>query len=161
MALASGAVEIRASLRDGAPMPDILHRVGIAATPAKVYRALATVEGVRRWWVTEAKGDAGVGGEINFGFCTMKVVESRPGRVVRWRCVRGPAEWIGTEVRFRLVRKEGQTYVIFAHSKWKKPVEFMHHCSTKWATFLLSLRDWVERGEGRPAPYDLKIHVAD
>jgi hypothetical protein len=33
--------------------------------------------------------------------------------------------------------------------------------STKWAVFLLSLRDWLERGEGRPDPYDVKIHVGD
>jgi hypothetical protein len=36
-------------------------------------------------------------------------------------------------------------------------VEFMGHCSTKWATFLLSLRDLVETGQGKPAPHDLKI----
>jgi len=35
----------------------------------------------------------------------------------------------------------------------------MHHCSTKWATFLLSLKDYVERGEGRPEPRDTKIAV--
>ena len=33
----------------------------------------------------------------------------------------------------------------------------MAHCSTKWATFLLSLRDLVETGKGKPAPADLKI----
>jgi hypothetical protein len=27
----------------------------------------------------------------------------------------------------------------------------------KWSTFLLSLRDLVEHGRGRPAPGDLKI----
>jgi hypothetical protein len=27
----------------------------------------------------------------------------------------------------------------------------------KWAVFLLSLRDLVERGKGKPAPEDLKI----
>jgi hypothetical protein len=37
----------------------------------------------------------------------------------------------------------------------------MHHCSTKWATFLLSLRDDLESGKGRPAPRDVKIHVGD
>ena len=40
-------------------------------------------------------------------------------------------------------------------------VEFMHHCSTKWATFLWSLLDALEQGENRPAPHDLKIHVGD
>ena len=41
------------------------------------------------------------------------------------------------------------------------PVEFMHHCSTKWAVFLLGLRNWVERGEGRPHPQDVKNHPGD
>jgi hypothetical protein len=27
----------------------------------------------------------------------------------------------------------------------------------KWATFLLSLRDYVETGKGKPSPHDLKI----
>jgi hypothetical protein len=30
---------------------------------------------------------------------------------------------------------------VLKHANWKEPVEFMHHCGTKWATFLLSLRD--------------------
>jgi len=25
----------------------------------------------------------------------------------------------------------------------------------------LSLKDWLEREEGRPSPYDVKIHVGD
>jgi hypothetical protein len=49
--------------------------------------------------------------------------------------------------------------LLFTHAKWKEPVEFMHHCSTKWATFLLSLRDLLEKSEGRPLPRDLKIDV--
>lgn len=91
----------------------------------------------------------------------MKVVESRPNERVKWHCIGGPAEWIGTEVTFQLQAKQGQTFVLFTHSNWKEPVEFMHHCSTKWATFLLSLKSWLERGEGRPFPYDVKIHVGD
>jgi hypothetical protein len=35
---------------------------------------------------------------------------------------------------------------VFKHANWKEPVEFMHHCSTKWATFLLNLRDLGGRG---------------
>jgi hypothetical protein len=76
-------------------------------------------------------------------------------------CLEGPQEWVYTEVTFRLEWKEGQTFVVFAHTDWKEPVEFMHHCSTKWATFLLSLREFVERGAGHPAPRDVKIHVGD
>ncbi len=142
-------------------MPDILHRVGIVASPQKVYAALATIDGLRHWCIVDTAGDAGKGGVIDFGFCAMGVVASEPERIVRWKCTRGPDEWVGTEVIFELKWLNAQTFVVFTHAGWKEPVEFMHHCSTKWATFLLSLKDWLERSEGRPYPYDVKIHVGD
>lgn len=142
-------------------MPDILHRVGINSRPEKVFEALSTVAGLAHWWTTETAGEAKPGGIIHFGFCDMKVVELKPPELVKWKCVRGPQEWVDTEVSFQLKFKEDQTFVLFKHADWREPVEFMHHCSTKWATFLLSLRNWVERADGRPAPYDLKIHVGD
>jgi uncharacterized protein YndB with AHSA1/START domain len=142
-------------------MPDILHRVGINTTPEIVFNALSTIEGLRHWWTIETTGAAKKEGLINFGFCDMKVIEFNPDEFIKWKCVRGPEEWINTEVNFNLEYKKDQTFVIFKHTGWKEPVEFMHHCSTKWATFLLSLKDWLERAEGRPAPYDVKIHVGD
>jgi uncharacterized protein YndB with AHSA1/START domain len=142
-------------------MPDILHRVGINVPAGRVFEALSTVEGLRHWWTTETSGNPQQGGMIDFGFCAMRVLESRTGELVQWECVRGPEDWIGTEVSFQLIPKDHQTFVLFKHAHWKEPVEFMHHCSTKWATFLLSLRDWLERNEGRPVPYDVKIHVGD
>jgi uncharacterized protein YndB with AHSA1/START domain len=142
-------------------MSDILHRVGIDAKPDKVFAALTTIEGLRGWWVSTTTGNAAKGGTINFGFCDMQVIAADPGKLVHWRCTRGPDEWLNTEVTFRLDWKEDQTFVLFKHANWKEPVEFMHHCSTKWATFLLSLRDSVETADGHPVPHDLKIHVGD
>jgi uncharacterized protein YndB with AHSA1/START domain len=142
-------------------MPDILHRIGIDAPPERVFEALTTIPGLRGWWISEATGDASAGGTIDFGFCKMRVIDAEPDELVRWHCLEGPPEWVYTEVTFRLEWKDGQTFVLFTHSDWNEPVEFMHHCSTKWATFLLSLRDQVERQAGRPAPHDLKIHVGD
>jgi uncharacterized protein YndB with AHSA1/START domain len=142
-------------------MPDILHRVGANARPDSVFKALTSIDGLRGWWVSEATGNPSAGGTIDFGFCQMEVIEAVPGKLVRWRCIQGPTEWVGTEVEFALTWKDDQTFIVFKHANWKEPVEFMHHCSTKWATFLLSLRDVVERGHGAPAPHDLKIHVGD
>ncbi len=142
-------------------MADIRHRVGIKAAPGKVYKAISTIEGLRHWWVSETAGESKQGGVILFGFTDMKVVALRRNKLVKWKCVRGPKEWVGTDITFELKYKDNQTFVIFTHANWKKPVEFMHHCSTKWATFLLSMKDWLERSEGRPVPYDVKIHVGD
>ena len=49
------------------------------------------------------------------------------------------------------------TIVLFGHRNWREPVEFMAHCSMKWAVFMLSLRELVETGRGRPSPNDVKI----
>jgi uncharacterized protein YndB with AHSA1/START domain len=148
-------------------MADIIHRVGIEAPAAKVYDALATVEGVAGWWTREANGDSRVGGRTSFPFYSptgehlgtfgMKVLELTPGEKVRWRVEEGPEEWIGTDIEFNLSQADGQTIVLFGHRNWREPVEFMAHCSMKWATFLLSLRELVETGKGRPSPDDLKI----
>jgi uncharacterized protein YndB with AHSA1/START domain len=142
-------------------MPDILHRVGVDSSADKVFAALCTIDGLSHWWIKDTSGDPQPGGIINFGFCDMKVIESRPDELVRWKCVRGPEEWLDTELTFRLKPEGDQTFVLFTHADWKEAVDFMHHCSTKWATFLLSLKDWLERNQGRPVPDDVKIHVGD
>lgn len=148
-------------------MPDIIHRVGIKSTPARVYKALSTIEGLSRWWTKDTRGDPVPGGTIVFRFSEasgeeiggfdMKVLELVPKRSVRWRVAAGPDEWINTEIQFSLSKAGDYTVVLFAHRNWRKEVEFMAHCSTKWATFLLSLRDAIESGKGRPSPNDLKI----
>ena len=76
---------------------------------------------------------------------------------VLWQVVEGPAEWIGTKISFELKQENGFAIVLFKHQDWKEPVEFMHHCSTKWAIFLMSLKSLLETGKGAPDPEDTKI----
>jgi uncharacterized protein YndB with AHSA1/START domain len=143
-------------------MVDILHRVGITSTsPDGVYAALTTLEGLSGWWARDTTGQTDVGGVIAFRFVAggfdMKVVELVPGKRVLWEVVEGPAEWIGTNVSFDLRQEGDYTIVLFEHRGWAEPVEFMSHCSTKWATFLLSLKQLLETGEGAPDPVDVRI----
>ena len=50
-------------------MPDILHKVGIKSPSMNdVYTALATVEGLSRWWTSDTRGDSKVGSVIQFRF---------------------------------------------------------------------------------------------
>ncbi|HEY1308588.1 MAG TPA: hypothetical protein VGF24_33815 [Vicinamibacterales bacterium] len=64
---------------------------------------------------------------------------------------------MGTDIDFSLSQQGDYTVVLFGHRNWREAVEFMAHCSMKWATFMLSLRELVETGKSRPAPVDLKI----
>jgi uncharacterized protein YndB with AHSA1/START domain len=147
-------------------MVDILHRVGIKAPVDEVYQALATRDGLAGWWTTDTQGESKIGGTIKFLFSVggrvlggfdMKVLELKPGRHVLWQVVDGPAEWIGTKVIFELKQEGDYSIVLFKHQGWKEPVEFMHHCSTKWAIFLMSLKSLVETGKGKPSPDDVQI----
>ena len=143
-------------------MPDILHKIDIKASPDETYRALTTLEGLAGWWTKTTQGNSNTGGTIEFRFGAnggfdMKVLELEPGRRVLWQVVGGPEEWIGTKVHFDLRRDGDYTAVLFKHQGWKEPVEFMHHCSTKWATFLLSMKSLLESGRGAPYPNDLHI----
>ena len=144
-------------------MPDILHRIGVEHTsPERVYDALTTLDGLAGWWTEDTTGQTNRGDVIKFRFgppggFDMSVSKLDPGRLVRWEVVDGPAEWIGTFVQFDL-RQEGDfSIVLFRHEGWSEPVEFMYHCSTKWATFLMSLKQLVETGQGAPAPRDVQI----
>ena len=143
-------------------MPDILHKVGIKSTSLdSVYNALATIDGLSSWWTTTTRGESKVGGELQFRFgdggFDMKVLELEPGKRVLWQVVDGPEEWIGTKISFDLSQNGDWTVVLFKHRGWKAPVEFMHHCSTKWAVFLLSLKSLQETGKGEPWPNEIKL----
>jgi uncharacterized protein YndB with AHSA1/START domain len=147
-------------------MVDILHRVGIRSSVDKVYAALTTRDGLAGWWTANTQGESKVGGILKFRFSAdgreiggfdMKVLELQPPGRVRWEVIDGPAEWIGTSIDFELRQNGEYAIVVFKHQGWNEPIEFMHHCSTKWAVFLISLKSLVETGKGSPSPDDVRI----
>ncbi|CAG5016865.1 hypothetical protein DYBT9275_05653 [Dyadobacter sp. CECT 9275] len=144
-------------------MADILHRVGIqTASIEKVYQALTTRDGLAGWWTTNTSGEGDQTGNIiafrfGAGGFDMRVTELREPAYVRWEVSDGPEEWIGTSISFELRQEDDFIILLFKHMNWQEPVEFMHHCSTKWAVFLMSLKSLIETGKGSPDPDDVKI----
>lgn len=148
-------------------MVDIIHRVGIKAPVAKVYAAVASIEGVAGWWTRETRGASQLGGTIETTFSTltgetigeikMEVMALVQDKQVHWRFISGPEEWHGTDAIFDLTQDGDYTIVLFSHKHWREAVEFMAHCSTKWGTFMISLKALVETGQGKPSPNDVKI----
>jgi hypothetical protein len=121
---------------------------------------------VASWWVSDTEGDVDTDGVVvrfRFGGAPapggfdIKVLETTPGELVLWKVVQGPDEWVGTHIRFDLKVEDDFTIVLFGHLDWKEPKEFMSHCSMKWATFLMSLKQLVETGTGAPSPRDVQI----
>ena len=134
-------------------MEMIRHGVGIEAPRAEVLAKLTTIDGLASWWTHDTTGDPRLGGELEFGFgpegrLVMEVVEATDRRVA-WRCTVGPDEWVGELFTFDLEQRGDETVLLFTHS-WREPVEFMFHCSTKWAYFLLGMQASLEGGKATP-----------
>lgn len=138
---------------------DIRHRVAAkGCTPAQAYAALTTPEGLSGWWMEGTGGDTAVGGVIEFPTgLDMSVQEGRPGSYLRWEPVKAPDEWLGTSIEFELEQDGDWTVVLFTHAGWREPSRFMHHCSLRWATYLLSLKKLLETGDGDPYPREIEV----
>ncbi len=144
-------------------MANICLTFGTKASHEKLIDALTTVKGLAAWWTEGTSGDAVKGGEVAFRFgdnggFDMRVDECDENGVL-WEVVGGPDEWVGTQIEFKIIREDEHNQVMFRHIGWADEGPFFHHCSMKWATFMLSLKNYVEMGSGRPFPNDLKIEA--
>ncbi len=143
-------------------MEAIRHRIGAEAPIETVYDAVATRDGLASWWTRDVRGESRVGGQLAFWFggdqpgAVMDVVELAPNRVA-WHCAEGPAEWLDTTVTFDLEETDGETVILFTHAGWREGVPFMHHCSMRWAYFLIGLHAQLNGGRPTPWPEDDKI----
>lgn len=147
-------------------MFNITLRPGIRTTTAELYQALTTDEGLSSWWTRDTRAAGPVGSLIQFWFndtCVeFEVAELVPNHRVRWKHHGTmPEDWMGTEIVFDIEEAGEQVYVNFAHNNWKEQGHFMSHCSLKWGVFMLSLKDALETGKGRPFPDDIWIDHAE
>ena len=148
-------------------MPDICHKVGIQVSKEQIFQAITTQSGLANWWTKDTKAEKAVlGGKIQFSFVKrldkefdveVEIIELKPNQRVQWRVIQGPQEWLRTEIRFEINPQEKENILHFTHSKWSNPTDFMAQCNTKWAIFLLSLKEFLETGKGRPFPDDIRI----
>jgi uncharacterized protein YndB with AHSA1/START domain len=145
-------------------MATIYHQVGIKAPLSDVYRAIATTEGVTGWW-TQTNGIPETSGKLEFSFdghiVSACVTANTPEKYIEWTVGGDAGEWLDTRICFDLEEKPVQVMVNFQHTDWKQATPFLAHCSTKWGVFMLSLKDYLETGTGKPFPHDIHINHTD
>jgi len=134
----------------------MLHQIDIQASPAKVYDALTTADGLRSWWTDDCTAEPRVGSIAEFGFFARKVVfrmridELTPDRRIVWKCVAGPDEWPETRIVWELNEQAGGTRVRFEQS-WPHIEGHFRPANTTWGALMFRLKDYVE---GRsPGPH--------
>lgn len=145
-------------------MADIYHQVGVKADISDVYAAITTLDGLSSWWAPTT-GDIDKGGILIFHFgehsVEMKILTLEANKKVAWQCVAKDGEWKDTNISFELAPRDEQVFINFSHTDWTDQTDLCSHCSTKWAVFLLSLKDYLETAKGKPFPDDLHINHID
>ena len=133
----------------------IKHALHINASEQKVYEKLSTIKGLQNWWTIYTSGSSALNGIITFEFPPhfmnrMQVIALEENHLIKWKCLEGEADWIGTEFLFELDQNERKTRLYFEHSKWPTSEDFYAHCTFSWGRYLESLRQLCETGSGEP-----------
>lgn len=141
-------------------MAEIFHQIGANVAIEKVYSAISTLDGLSSWW-TKTTGKINVGEKLYFHFGDMSVEmaikEMVKNKKIVWQCTQEEGEWKDTLVTFELSASDHQILVNFSHTNWAQQTSLCAHCSTKWAVFMLSLKNYLETGKGQPYPDDVHI----
>ncbi len=147
-------------------MAEVRHRVGIRGDADQIYQCLIQPDRLSGWWASEASGEPKVGAILRLGFSGLAVlcfsirVLDAPKTFVM-ECVDGPGAWLHSELHFDLHDDGEQVSVTLTHRNAAAQDDDFLYFNTKWPLYLLSLRDLIESGSGRPYPRDIKIHVGD
>ncbi|ASZ12561.1 SRPBCC domain-containing protein [Chitinophaga pendula] len=165
-------------------MPNIRHSLLIAASRECVYEAITSAKGLSSWWTPGTEAIPQVGSVASFPFGDvyvkkMKIVELLPSEFVKWSCIQGDQEWIGTTLSFRLLEQDNKTMekihpeikgqieqntadrstlVLFQHDDWSGYTPTFAECSYTWAQFLKSLKLLCETGKGKPWPFQHSVN---
>lgn len=138
-------------------MDTIIHAVEIESSPRNVYRAVATAEGLSKWWSTKVTADERVGGIVDFTFIDvfnpdMEIIAMDEPSRVHWRCVGGHDPWDGSEFHFDIEGlRDGRARLLFKQT-YGKPIDDVAYgiYNFNWGYYLQSLKDYVETGTGKP-----------
>lgn len=150
-------------------MATLYHQVWMNAPVSKVFEALATAEGLGKWWAphTSTETDDGLvlahdpGGE--HGEVKMKVLDATQDKRVEWEIISthtklSPASaWTGTHIIFEIDERDNpgiwrgvsdgaprMAVLKFRHTGWDDNSEFFGFCNFAWGATLLMLKEWCE-----------------
>ena len=141
-------------------MAVIKHLLKIETDSHRVYDALTTVAGIRNWWTDNADLDGHVGGQGIFRFHYGRTVETRVNIIqlqepllVCWAVLESfRPEQNGTIITFELNPTEGDTMLHFSQDGFAEADDTFALMNTGWAYYLVSLKQYLEKGKGQPSP---------
>ncbi len=147
-------------------MARVRHRIGIVGNINEIYRSMHEPAGLCGWWATKIDGIPKVGEVLDLHFSDVVTLSFRiqtleEDALIRLHGVSGPRAWLDCLLEFSFNQDPEQVWVELIHENKSASDDDFLYFNTKWTCYLLSLRDLIETGRGRPYPNDIKIHFGD
>lgn len=151
---------------------DFTTAITVDKSPQEVFDAINNVRG---WWSEEIDGSTVKLGAVfkfhykDLHFSTQKVTELIPGKNVIWHIpegrinfVKDKKEWDGTEIVFKITRKNDKTELRFTHVGLVPGLECYEDCTEAWSFYINdSLRSLIEKGKGQPNKKEKGVQVSN
>ena len=133
------------------------YEVQLSATPEAVFKALTTSKGIAGWWAKSNrlwKENADEFLSVDFGQVKklMRVEKTTPLSGLIWNVLECTLhEWPGTRITFNITpASDGGSLLKLEHIGLNPQLECFESCSSGWEYFMVSLKQYVETGEGTP-----------
>jgi hypothetical protein len=144
----------------------IHHRIGICGSIETIYHALADPASLALWWASEARIVFEDKPRLILDFTGLESLsfnlnEDKRNYSVRLTCVKGPKAWLDSELQIALQEDVTQVFVSLNHTCLDPDHEEYIYFCTKWPVYLISLKDYIEKGKGYPYPDDIKIYIGE
>lgn len=135
--------------------------ITVKESPAAVF---AAINNVRGWWSEDVEGKTAALGDVwyyqakDLHRCTLKVIESVPGKHVAWRVldnhfsfIADKTEWVGTTIDFDIEPVGAGARLTFTHIGLLPDHECYDVCHDAWGTYIRgSLKNLITSGAGQP-----------
>jgi uncharacterized protein YndB with AHSA1/START domain len=138
-------------------MADILHQLTIKTNPSQLYHALNDKKGLMGWWTRDVNFEPMVNSIAQFTFehgkaeVRLKIIKLIPNRAVVWHCLNGFPEWEDTQIAFDIEAVRDGCILHFSQRGWRRTTGSYPKYNFEWAKYLVSLRNYLEKGKGFPA----------
>ena len=134
-------------------MVHMKHNAVIDCEPDMVFSAITTKKGIQGWWTVNTIIEPVVGSTAEFIFGDkyhnkMEIRDLIDNKRAEWYCLEGDNEWIGTDFIFNIERFNGKSLLRFGHNNWKGLTDFFAHCNFQWGRYMVSLKNYCEKGAG-------------
>ncbi|MEX0984887.1 MAG: SRPBCC domain-containing protein [Actinomycetota bacterium] len=139
---------------------EIVLGIGIHTAAEPIYTAIASKEGLSKFWVPNVTAEPVVGSESTFQFTgapvslRMRVDRLDEAKEIEWTCLGDFPNWEGTKVTWSLSPEDehGGTNVLFMHTGFSDDVPSFELGSVAhtWSSILDHLKELAETGTTTP-----------